>query len=144
MMEASAFAVKETEMSRKIAAIAGIFVLSACATPEKGMPVSGAELKQLLPGTQIESTGFEGSAVVAHYAADGHVSESWNGLYNGTGTWRVEGDAVCLSWDRQSKPTWQDGCWAAEKMTNGTLRFVETQGPTPGEVTVHDAMIRHE
>jgi hypothetical protein len=135
-------------MARKIdAVIAGLFALvalSACATPEKGVPVNGAELKQLLPGTEIESTGWEGSRVTAHYAADGRVSESWAGRYNASGTWRVEGDAVCIAWDQNFKPSWQDGCWGAEKMSNGTLQFVEKQGPTPGQVTVHDAMIRRD
>ena len=132
-------------MSRSIvAALAGVFVLSSCATPEKGVPLKGAELKQLLPGTRIESTGWDGSAVVAQYMANGRVSESWGGRLNAAGTWRVEGDALCLSWDQQFKPTWQDGCWAAEKMQNGTLRFVETQGPAPGQVTAHDAVIRRQ
>jgi hypothetical protein len=133
-------------MTRKIAAvISGLVALSACAAPEQGVRVSGAELKQLLPGTRIESTGWEGSPVVARYAADGHVSESWAaGRYNASGTWRVEGDAVCLAWEQQFKPRWQDGCWAAQKMSNGTLQFVETQGPTPGEVTVHNAVVQRE
>jgi hypothetical protein len=132
-------------MPRKTAAlIAGLFVMSACATAEKGVPVNGAELKQLLPGTRIESTGWDGSQVVAHYAADGRLSESWGARLSAAGTWRIEGDAVCLAWDQQFKPTWQDGCWAAEKMPGGTLRFVETQGPAPGQVTARDAMIRRE
>jgi hypothetical protein len=145
MMQSSLFAARGKEMSRPVAAvIAGLLVLSACATPDKGVPVNGAELKQLLPGAQVESTGWDDSHVVAHYAANGRVSEFWGGHLNATGTWRIDGDAVCLTWDPQFKPTWQDGCWSAQKIPGGTLQFIETQGPAPGQVTARDAMIRRE
>lgn len=138
-------------MSNKlVAAVAGVILLSGCATsgspdPAPTPPLTGAQIKQLLDNAEIEGTGWDGSPYVAHHKADGRVTASWGKPDNSAaGTWRVDGNAVCVAWDKQFQDKWASGCWTVEKTQQGTERFIETQGPKPGQVTVTDAVIRGE
>jgi hypothetical protein len=133
--------------SKIVALVAGVIVLSACATPDAdpGVPLKGSEIKRLLDNAQIKGTGWDGALYVAHHTANGRVAASWGDADNrATGTWRVEGDVVCVAWDKQFQNTWASGCWAVEETQKGTERFIEMQGPKPGEVSVSDAVIHPE
>ncbi len=130
-----------------VIAASAALLLSACASPDAtpGTPLKGAEIKRLLDNAEIEGTGWDGSPYVAHHKADGRVTASWGNPGNSAaGTWRIDGDAVCVAWDKQYQDKWASGCWTVEKTQKVTERFIETKGPKPGQVTVNDAVIHTE
>jgi len=63
--------------------------------------LSGEEIRTTLSGNTISGTMTEFGPYTEYYAPDGSIRSAYH-----TGTWKIDGDAACLTFDGNDA-----GCW---------------------------------
>ena len=99
---------------------------------QAGERFSAAELQQVVPGATVKGTVAEGGTFEGTYHPDGTM-EIRTDTDSDTGTWVLEGDTICLTWQK-----WRKGeryCIYWEREPDGLVaRFTDGRLSTRFEV----------
>ncbi len=92
-----------------VAAVCGAGVVLAAANASASEALKSHEIKRFVPG-QASAT-IMGSKVRIHMARGGSLSAKWDGERD-TGTWRVNGDKLCIKFSK-----WMNGATRCSAVT---------------------------
>lgn len=89
--------------------------IAVSATPARSQTLGGDELRSLLSGATLSASRM-GMRMRMTLQADGTVSASM-GVMQGSGTWSIEGDTLCL--DMPRRPASVARCQTYERTAEG-------------------------